>query len=52
MTSKSKARSRLSGRMLPIMHRDAAGIDIGAEELRLRPAHPSAAISRTPSLVL
>lgn len=29
----NKAKSRLSGRMLPIMHRDAAGIDIGAEEI-------------------
>jgi hypothetical protein len=33
MTSKSKAKPRLSGRMLPIMHPDAAGIDIGAEEI-------------------
>jgi hypothetical protein len=32
MTSKSKAKPRLSGRMLPILHPDAAGIDIGAEE--------------------
>jgi transposase len=32
MTSKSKGKPRLSGRMLPIMHPDAAGIDIGAEE--------------------
>jgi hypothetical protein len=29
MTSNSKAKPRLSGRMLPIMHSDAAGIDIG-----------------------
>jgi transposase len=33
MTSNSKAKPRLSGRMLPIMHPDAAGIDIGAEEI-------------------
>lgn len=33
MTSKAKNKSRLSGRMLPIMHPDAAGIDIGAEEI-------------------
>jgi hypothetical protein len=33
MTSKSKGKPRLSGRMLPIMHPDAAGIDIGAEEI-------------------
>jgi transposase len=33
MTSKSKGKPRLSGRMLPIMHADAAGIDIGAEEI-------------------
>jgi len=33
MTSKPKAKPRLSGRMLPIMHADAAGIDIGAEEI-------------------
>ncbi|MGA2730373.1 MAG: transposase [Terracidiphilus sp.] len=33
MTSKPKAKPRLSGRMLPIMHPDAAGIDIGAEEI-------------------
>ena len=33
MTSKSKAKPRLSGRMLPILHPDAAGIDIGAEEI-------------------
>ena len=33
MTSKAKPKSRLSGRMLPIMHADAAGIDIGAEEI-------------------
>jgi transposase len=29
----SRSRSKLSGRMLPIMHPDAAGIDIGAEEI-------------------
>ncbi|MGA8088881.1 MAG: IS110 family transposase [Terracidiphilus sp.] len=29
----SKAKPRQSGRMLPIMHPDAAGIDIGAEEI-------------------
>jgi transposase len=33
MSSKPKAKPRLSGRMLPIMHPDAAGIDIGAEEI-------------------
>ena len=33
MTSKPKAKPGLSGRMLPIMHPDAAGIDIGAEEI-------------------
>ena len=33
MTSKSKGKPRLSGRMLPIMNPDAAGIDIGAEEI-------------------
>ena len=33
MTSKSKGKPRLSGRMLPIMPADAAGIDIGAEEI-------------------
>ena len=33
MTSKSKAKPRSSGRMLPILHPDAAGIDIGAEEI-------------------
>ena len=33
MTSKSKAKPRSSGWMLPIMHPDAAGIDIGAEEI-------------------
>ena len=33
MTSKFKTKPRLSGRMLPILHRDAAGIDIGAEEI-------------------
>lgn len=33
MTSKPKAKPRRSGRMLPIMHADAAGIDIGAEEI-------------------
>jgi hypothetical protein len=33
MTSESKAKSRLSGRMLPILRPDAAGIDIGAEEV-------------------
>jgi transposase len=33
MTSKSRAKPGLSGRMLPIMHPDAAGIDIGAEEI-------------------
>jgi len=32
MTSKSRGKPRLSGRMLPIMHPDAVGIDIGAEE--------------------
>lgn len=29
----SRSRSKLRGRMLPIMHPDAAGIDIGAEEI-------------------
>jgi len=33
MTNKAKAKSRWSGRMLPILHPDAAGIDIGAEEI-------------------
>ena len=33
MTGKSKAKPRSSGRMLPILHPDAAGIDIGAEEI-------------------
>jgi transposase len=33
MPRKSKSKSRSSGRMLPIMHPDAAGIDIGAEEI-------------------
>ena len=36
MTSKPKANPRLSGRMLPIMRADAAGIDIGAEEISRR----------------
>ncbi|HMH11977.1 MAG TPA: hypothetical protein VK578_02605 [Edaphobacter sp.] len=33
MAGKSKAKPRLSGRMMPILHPDAAGIDIGAEEI-------------------
>lgn len=33
MPRKSKPRSRSCGRMLPIMHPDAAGIDIGSEEI-------------------
>jgi hypothetical protein len=32
-TMTSRSRSKLRGRMLPIMHPDAAGIDIGAEEI-------------------
>ena len=33
MTRKPQIKSRPSGRMLPVMRHDAAGIDIGAEEL-------------------
>jgi hypothetical protein len=30
----TSAKPRLSGQMLPILHPDAAGIDIGAEEIK------------------
>jgi transposase len=33
MTRKSKSKGKSSGRMLPVMHPDAAGVDIGAEEI-------------------
>jgi transposase len=33
MTRKSKSKGKSGGRMLPVMHPDAAGVDIGAEEI-------------------
>jgi transposase len=33
MTGKSKSKTKVGSRMLPVMHADAAGIDIGAEEI-------------------
>ena len=33
MTRKSKSKTKGSGRMLPVLHPDAAGVDIGAEEI-------------------
>lgn len=33
MARKSKSEGKRSGRMLPVLHPDAAGIDIGAEEI-------------------
>src|SRR5258708_10626082 len=33
MARKSKSKGKSSGRMLPVMHPDAAGVDIGAEEI-------------------
>jgi transposase len=33
MTRKSKSKGKSGGRMLPVLHEDAAGIDIGAEEI-------------------
>ena len=33
MARKSKSKGTGSGRMLPVLHPDAAGIDIGAEEI-------------------
>src|SRR5689334_746641 len=33
MPRKSKSKGKRSGRMLPVLHPDAAGIDIGAEEI-------------------
>jgi hypothetical protein len=31
MAGKSKSKTKVGSRMLPVMHADAAGIDIGAE---------------------
>ena len=33
MAGKSKSKTKGSGRMLPVLHPDAAGVDIGAEEI-------------------
>jgi hypothetical protein len=33
MARKSKSKTKGSGRMLPVLHPDAAGVDIGAEEI-------------------
>jgi transposase len=33
MAKKEKSKGKSSGRMLPVMHPDAAGVDIGAEEI-------------------
>src|SRR2546430_7182446 len=33
MARKTKSKSKSGGRMLPVLHADAAGIDIGAEEI-------------------
>jgi hypothetical protein len=33
MAKKSKSKGKSGGRMLPVLHEDAAGIDIGAEEI-------------------
>lgn len=40
MARKSKSKTKGSGRMLPVLHTDAAGVDIGAEEIYV--AVPSA----------
>jgi hypothetical protein len=33
MAKKTKRKAKGGCRMLPVMHRDAAGVDIGAEEI-------------------
>jgi hypothetical protein len=33
MARKTKSKGKSSGRMLPVLHADAAGVDIGAEEI-------------------
>ena len=33
MARKTKSKTKGSGRMLPVLHPDAAGVDIGAEEI-------------------
>jgi hypothetical protein len=33
MERKTKSKGKSSGRMLPVLHADAAGVDIGAEEI-------------------
>lgn len=45
MARKSKSKGKRSGRMLPVLHPDAAGIDIGAEEILL-PYHRTGQQSR------
>ena len=35
MPKKTRSKGRRSGHMLPVLHADAAGIDIGAEEISL-----------------
>jgi len=35
MARKSKSKGKGSGRMITVLHADAAGIDIGAEEISL-----------------
>jgi transposase len=33
MARKTKSKGKSSGRMLPVLHAEAAGVDIGAEEI-------------------
>jgi hypothetical protein len=33
MARENKSKGKSGGRMLPVMHPDAAGVDIGAEEI-------------------